>query len=94
MFLVYFLIFSYIKKVLIFCKITVLCVFQGTLIQHLKEHVLHGNMTSSDVIIYYTTVGPPTTGGQQSSSALVLLISLVVADASWPKRSKRKVHFT
>ncbi|KAI3371990.1 hypothetical protein L3Q82_006860 [Scortum barcoo] len=27
----------------------------GTLIQHLKEHILHGNMTSSDVIIYYTT---------------------------------------
>ena len=30
--------------------------FQGTLIQHLKEHVLHGNMTRDDVIIYYTTV--------------------------------------
>lgn len=29
----------------------------GSLIQHLKEHILHGNMTSSDVIIYYTTTG-------------------------------------
>ncbi|XP_029366355.1 acetoacetyl-CoA synthetase isoform X2 [Echeneis naucrates] len=29
----------------------------GTLIQHMKEHILHGNMTSSDVIIYYTTTG-------------------------------------
>uniref|UniRef100_A0A8C2YW98 Acetoacetyl-CoA synthetase n=1 Tax=Cyclopterus lumpus TaxID=8103 RepID=A0A8C2YW98_CYCLU len=29
----------------------------GTLIQHLKEHILHGNMTSSDIIIYYTTTG-------------------------------------
>uniref|UniRef100_UPI00398F2E68 acetoacetyl-CoA synthetase n=1 Tax=Pristiophorus japonicus TaxID=55135 RepID=UPI00398F2E68 len=29
----------------------------GTLIQHLKEHVLHGNMSSSDVIIYYSTTG-------------------------------------
>ena len=29
---------------------------QGTLIQHLKEHILHGNMTSKDVIFYYTTV--------------------------------------
>uniref|UniRef100_A0A672SZM2 Acetoacetyl-CoA synthetase n=1 Tax=Sinocyclocheilus grahami TaxID=75366 RepID=A0A672SZM2_SINGR len=29
----------------------------GTLIQHLKEHILHGNMTYSDVIIYYTTTG-------------------------------------
>ncbi|KAM7051175.1 acetoacetyl-CoA synthetase isoform 1-T1 [Molossus nigricans] len=27
----------------------------GTLIQHLKEHVLHGNTTSSDTILYYTT---------------------------------------
>lgn len=31
---------------------------QGTLIQHLKEHVLHGNMTSSDILLYYTTVCP------------------------------------
>ncbi|XP_067861854.1 acetoacetyl-CoA synthetase [Heptranchias perlo] len=29
----------------------------GTLIQHLKEHILHGNMSSSDVIIYYSTTG-------------------------------------
>ncbi|XP_031298352.2 acetoacetyl-CoA synthetase isoform X2 [Camelus dromedarius] len=29
----------------------------GTLIQHLKEHVLHGDMTSSDIILCYTTVG-------------------------------------
>ena len=29
---------------------------QGTLIQHLKEHLLHGNMNNSDVIFYYTTV--------------------------------------
>ncbi|XP_057347311.1 acetoacetyl-CoA synthetase isoform X2 [Manis pentadactyla] len=30
----------------------------GTLIQHLKEHVLHGNMASSDIILYYTTGAP------------------------------------
>jgi len=29
---------------------------QGTLIQHLKEHILHGNMCGRDVIFYYTTV--------------------------------------
>uniref|UniRef100_A0A452QI21 Acetoacetyl-CoA synthetase n=1 Tax=Ursus americanus TaxID=9643 RepID=A0A452QI21_URSAM len=29
----------------------------GTLIQHLKEHVLHGNMGSGDIMLYYTTVG-------------------------------------
>ncbi|XP_014664881.1 PREDICTED: acetoacetyl-CoA synthetase-like [Priapulus caudatus] len=28
----------------------------GTLIQHLKEHILHGNMTAADVMFYYTTV--------------------------------------
>ncbi|XP_069921826.1 acetoacetyl-CoA synthetase isoform X4 [Oryctolagus cuniculus] len=30
----------------------------GTLIQHLKEHMLHGDMTSGDVLLYYTTVAP------------------------------------
>ena len=29
---------------------------QGTLIQHLKEHLLHGNMNRQDVILYYSTV--------------------------------------
>nr|XP_005329598.2 acetoacetyl-CoA synthetase [Ictidomys tridecemlineatus] len=29
----------------------------GTLIQHLKEHILHGDMRCSDVLLYYTTVG-------------------------------------
>lgn len=29
----------------------------GTLIQHLKEHQLHGNLTSSDKLLYYTTTG-------------------------------------
>lgn len=33
-----------------------MCAPQGTLIQHLKEHVLHGDMTSGDVLLYYTTV--------------------------------------
>ena len=34
---------------------------QGTLIQHLKEHILHGNMCGRDVIFYYTTVSDATT---------------------------------
>ncbi|XP_053443771.1 acetoacetyl-CoA synthetase isoform X2 [Nycticebus coucang] len=29
----------------------------GTLIQHLKEHLLHSDMSSSDVLLCYTTVG-------------------------------------
>ncbi|KAK3750651.1 hypothetical protein QZH41_012831, partial [Actinostola sp. cb2023] len=29
----------------------------GTLIQHSKEHILHGNMTKDDIIMYYTTTG-------------------------------------
>ncbi|XP_004364994.2 acetoacetyl-CoA synthetase [Capsaspora owczarzaki ATCC 30864] len=29
----------------------------GTLLQHLKEHRLHGDLTSDDVILYYTTAG-------------------------------------
>eukprot|EP00058_Branchiostoma_floridae_P005430 XP_002590918.1 hypothetical protein BRAFLDRAFT_108770 [Branchiostoma floridae] len=27
----------------------------GTLIQHLKEHVIHGNMDRDDIMLYYTT---------------------------------------
>ena len=29
----------------------------GTLIQHMKEHILHGNMGIDDVLLYYTTTG-------------------------------------
>ncbi|XP_013403238.1 acetoacetyl-CoA synthetase [Lingula anatina] len=29
----------------------------GTLLQQLKEHVIHGNLTRDDVIMYYTTTG-------------------------------------
>lgn len=29
---------------------------QGTLIKHLEEHVLQGNMSRDDVMLYYTTV--------------------------------------
>ncbi|KAJ3152306.1 hypothetical protein HDU89_001526 [Geranomyces variabilis] len=29
----------------------------GVLIQHLKEHVIHGDMTEKDVFFYYTTTG-------------------------------------
>ena len=31
--------------------------FQGTLIQHLKEHILHSNMNKDDILMYYTTTG-------------------------------------
>ena len=29
----------------------------GTLLQHAKEHILHGDMTSDDVLFYFTTTG-------------------------------------
>ncbi|CAH2295729.1 acetoacetyl- synthetase [Pelobates cultripes] len=29
----------------------------GSMIQHLKEHILHGDTTSNDIIMYYTTAG-------------------------------------
>nr|CAB3219592.1 acetoacetyl-CoA synthetase-like [Phallusia mammillata] len=29
----------------------------GTLLQHMKEHILHGNMTRKDCLLYYTTTG-------------------------------------
>lgn len=52
------LVFGRLSTVSFFlCKLNSLLLFffQGTLIQHLKEHILHGNMTSSDIIMYYTT---------------------------------------
>ena len=33
-----------------------LFMFQGTLLQHLKEHMLHGDIRRRDVMLYYTTV--------------------------------------
>ena len=30
--------------------------FQGTLLKHLEEHVIQGNMTRDDIMLYYTTV--------------------------------------
>ncbi len=29
----------------------------GTLIQHMKEHIIHGNMDEKDVFFYYSTTG-------------------------------------
>lgn len=30
---------------------------QGALLQHLKEHIIHGSMHQNDVYFYYSTVG-------------------------------------
>jgi len=30
--------------------------FKGTLIKHLEEHLLQGNMCRDDIMMYYTTV--------------------------------------
>lgn len=29
---------------------------QGTLIKHLEEHILQGNVNQDDILLYYTTV--------------------------------------
>lgn len=29
---------------------------QGTLIKHLEEHILQGNVNQNDILLYYTTV--------------------------------------
>ena len=39
------------------CNLVLAVLPQGSLIQHLKEHLLHGNTKSHDVIFYYTTTG-------------------------------------
>ncbi|XP_059264179.1 acetoacetyl-CoA synthetase isoform X3 [Mustela nigripes] len=45
----------------------------GTLIQHLKEHVLHGNMGSGDILLYYTTGAP--TSSPASWARIFLFLS-------------------
>ena len=64
----------------------VTCV-QGTLIQHLKEHILHGNMTSDDVIFYYSTVSENMSNhpGTFDSHLLSLLpsLSLPLSPSDW-----------
>jgi len=52
----------------------------GTLIQHLKEHQLHGNTGHSDILMYYTTTGWMMWNWMVS--ALALGCSLVLYDGS------------
>jgi len=52
----------------------------GTLIQHLKEHQLHGNTTSNDILMYYTTTGWMMWNWMVS--ALALGCALVLYDGS------------
>lgn len=52
---------------------------QGTLIQHLKEHILHGNMTSSDIILYYTTVSALSGWALVHSGREAFIITLLFA---------------
>lgn len=60
---------------------------QGTLIQHLKEHVLHGNMDSSDTLLYYTTVSRAcVSGGCLLPSAS--LPSLALLPSGWMRFSR------
>ena len=42
----------------LYTRTTCTFAFQGTLIKHLEEHVLQGNLTSDDIMLYYTTVSP------------------------------------
>ena len=56
---------------------------QGTLIQHLKEHILHGNMTSSDIILYYTTVSALPGRALVSSGRGSFIITLLFTSPPW-----------
>ena len=56
---------------------------QGTLIQHLKEHILHGNMTSSDIILYYTTVSALLGRALVSSGRGSFIITLLFTSPPW-----------
>ena len=52
----------------------------GSLIQHLKEHILHGGMRSGDVFLQYTTIGWMM--WQWMVSSLAVGVTLVLYDGS------------
>ncbi|XP_072578770.1 acetoacetyl-CoA synthetase isoform X2 [Vulpes vulpes] len=55
----------------------------GTLIQHLKEHILHGNMSSSDIILYYTTVALTSSPASWARIFLFLCIKERFRPGTW-----------
>ncbi|XP_064128122.1 acetoacetyl-CoA synthetase isoform X6 [Loxodonta africana] len=58
----------------------------GTLIQHLKEHILHGNMGSSDIILYYTTVARTSSPASWARMPLSLCIKARSRPGTWAWR--------
>ncbi|XP_053783637.1 acetoacetyl-CoA synthetase isoform X3 [Desmodus rotundus] len=65
----------------------------GTLIQHLKEHLLHGDMTSSDIILYYTTAAPTSCPASWARTLPFLCTRARSRPATWPwpwRRGTRK----
>ncbi|XP_054095076.2 acetoacetyl-CoA synthetase isoform X4 [Callithrix jacchus] len=65
----------------------------GTLIQHLKEHLLHSNMTSSDILLCYTTGAPTSSPASWARTFLFLCIKGRFRPGTWAwpwKRGTRK----
>ncbi|XP_055095044.1 acetoacetyl-CoA synthetase isoform X6 [Symphalangus syndactylus] len=65
----------------------------GTLIQHLKEHLLHGNMTSSDILLCYTTEAPTSSPASWATIFLFLCIKGRFRPGTWAwpwRRGTRK----
>lgn len=58
---------------------------QGTLIQHLKEHLLHGDMRGSDVLLYYTTVSPAASACGPLGAGLLGLCCGTAGDLALPE---------
>jgi len=57
----------------------------GTLLQHMKEHMLHGNMNKTDIMLYYTTTGWMMWNWLVSSLALGSAIVLYDGSPLMPK---------
>ncbi|XP_073917342.1 acetoacetyl-CoA synthetase isoform X3 [Castor canadensis] len=56
----------------------------GTLIQHLKEHMLHSNMTHSDILLYYTTVAPTSSPASWARMCPFLCTKARSRPGTWP----------
>ena len=51
-----------------------ICVFKGTLLKHIEEHTLQGDMKASDILFYYTSVSANWVISGEAGLTIVLLI--------------------
>ena len=65
--------FAYCNNWVWMLRLTI-CVFKGTLLKHIEEHTLQGDMKASDILFYYTSVSDNWVISGEAGLPIVLLI--------------------